>query len=148
MDGVLLNEDEITIVTERRIIINAIADAVAADSNNTYHPVVSIYERMHDDDLFDYVWRKEDESFNYIDHTMPIIEDPNNPGHMIDNVKRQPLHPDEYIKVKKAKRIKYSLDEQLIRTVEDYRKAKTPTYDPSRTNREAPIGFDYNESQE
>ena len=148
VDGVLLNEDEITIVTERRIIINSIADAVAADPYTTYHPIVSIYERMHDDDLFDYVWRKEPVSFNYIDHTTPTIDDPDHPGQKLDNEKRQPPEEGTYMQVKHAKRIKYSLDEQLIRTVENYRKIKTPTYDPVRTNRETPIGFDYNDSEE
>ena len=128
INGMLIAEDDITMVTERRISLNSIIAAIA--NNSETHPIVSIYERMHDADVYDYVWRNHKEAFNYIDHDNPAIYDPTT-GTYVDNVKRNPDDPSEFIDVKKAQRLKFSLDEQLMRGDAGYRNYRTPTYDPS-----------------
>lgn len=137
LDGVLLNEDQIDIVTERRISIKPVVNAIGTE--NEFHPIVSIYERLHDADVFDFVWRNHKTAFSYIDHTDPVVTriDPRTgQAYQDDNVKRQPPGPEDTIDVKMAQLIKHSLDEQLIRSDPAYRKYRTPTYDPSRSSEE------------
>lgn len=52
LDGKLLMEDEIQVVSERVIILKNLI----SETNVTYH-TVSIYEKAHDDDVINYVWR-------------------------------------------------------------------------------------------
>ena len=130
VDGILMNEDQIEIITERRIAIKPIVNAIGTE--NEFHPIVSIYERQHDADVFDYVWRNHKASFTYVDHTNPVVNND-------DNVKRYPNNPNEYIDVKMAQMIKHSLDEQLIRDDPAYRKFRTPSYDPQRSSSEGVI---------
>jgi hypothetical protein len=222
MDGKLLREDEIEIVTERRIIIKPIVDNL---DTLTRAPIVSVYEKMHDADVFTTVWRNTKTGFDYVDHDTPVIEvddktwfnkvktvivkgenddpddtsgtshpfdgiyvyanednnmvldltthdnndamidpnvDPDNKFVEVDyyhipntdpqeydvtklivpydrtattprkvgktNVKRYPNDPTKTINVKMGEPIKHSLDEQIIRTDEDYRRSRTPTY--------------------
>lgn len=147
LDGVLLTEDDIQVITERRIVITSIADRIKSGDTN-YHPIVSVYERMHDNDVFDYVWRNHKVAFNYIDHQNPVIERTRvNPDtgetetYLDDNVQRHPEMEDEFIDVKLAQRIKFSLDEQLIRALPDYRVHRTPSYDAGKASKEGPSGF-------
>lgn len=71
MDGKLLREDEIDVITERRIVIKPIANNI---TELDHTPIVSIYEKMHDNDVFTHVWRKHQEAFEYVDHDTPVIE--------------------------------------------------------------------------
>ena len=147
LNGTLLTEDDIQVITERRIVITSIADRVKAGETG-YHPIVSIYERMHDSDVFDYVWRNHKVAFNYIDLQNPTVTKTRvNPvtgeteTYLDDNVQRHPEMPDDFIDVKLAERIKFSLDEQLIRTLPEYRKHRTPSYDAGKSGKEGPHGF-------
>jgi hypothetical protein len=221
VDGKLLRDDEIEVITERRIVVKPVANRV---NRNTY-PVVSIYEKMHDSDVFDFIWRTHKTGFEYVDHDTPVIEvddstfykkitkvivkgendDPDDDsgtvfnfngiyvyldedenmlidlttrdtsGSMIDpdvdvdnkfvvvdylpiadtdpvqkditilvvpysrtvsvprktskdNIKRYPNDSTKTIDVRMAEPIKYSLDEQIIRSDADYRQARTPSY--------------------
>lgn len=227
MDGKLLRDDQIEVITERRIAIKPIIENV---TTLNYAPIISVYEKMHDDDVFDYIWREHKTGFDYVDHDTPIIEvddsayygkvktvivkDVNdNPddesgtahrfdglyvyfdeddnmlldltthdksGAMLDpdvaaedkfvvvnyytdestdpatvdktelivpydrtvsiprttgktNIKRYPSDPTQTINVRMTEPIKYSLDEQIIRTDAAYRQARTPTYNSAST---------------
>jgi len=147
VDGKLLTEDDIQVVTERRIIIKSIVNRLNSEEN-PYHPVVSIYEKMHDEDVFDYVWRDHKRAFDYIDHRDPTKTithvDPDTgevTTEVVDNVVRHPYDTNEFIDVKLAQRLKFSLDEQLIRELPAYKSFRMPSYDPSRSAKEAPKGF-------
>lgn len=160
LDGLLLTEDDIQVVTERRIVIKPIADRINTGDTN-YHPIVSVYERMHDEDVFDYVWRNHKLAFDYIDHRDPtrystyvdpitgetIIRTQIDPvtGEevpvMEDNVKRHPSDPEQYLDIKLAQRIKFSLDEQLLRALPEYKSFRIPSYSYYRSSREGPRGF-------
>jgi hypothetical protein len=136
VNGILVPEDNITAITERRISLNDIVAAVTRNKESGTEfisPVVSIYERMHDEDVYDYVWRNHKTAFSYIDHDEPTIWDGEK---YVDNVKRQPEDPNEFIDVKMPQRLAFSLDEQLMRNNKDYRKSRTPTYDPEGSNME------------
>lgn len=160
LDGILLTEDDIQVITERRIVIKPIANRINT-GDSSYHPIVSVYERMHDEDVFDYVWRNHKQAFEYIDHANPTRPstyvdpltgetitrttiDPETGEEvpiMEDNVKRQPSDPNQYLDIKLAQRIKFSLDEQLLRALPEYKSYRMPSYSYYRSSKEGPKGL-------
>lgn len=110
LDGRLLNDKDIEVVSRTRFIIKELANS----KEDTEH-VLSIYEKGHDPDIFDYVWRDDNDEYNYsvkgingIRHKSKIMSD------VVDD---------------------------MINTDRDFKKHMLPTWDEAKANKEISLGF-------
>ena len=118
LDGKLLGEKDITVVTSRRFTINQIAQE-AMDPNITRPKhIVSIYERAHDADVIDYVWREEEVN----------IINPN------DGSKKR-------VTVRKARSIENDINDRIINADPGFKKYMMPSWDKFIEQEESAIGL-------
>ena len=110
VDGKLLSDKDIEIVTPTRLMIPAIID----DTSDAGH-VLSIYEKGHDPDIFDYVWRDDDDKYNYSAETINGIRH-------------------------KSKIMSGAIDEMITQDMK-FRKHMLPTWDEAKANKEISLGF-------
>ena len=119
LDGKLLMEDEIQVVSERVIILKS----VLADSSTTYH-TVSIYEKAHDDDVINYVWRP---GIGHV-HDKSIFE---SDTFTMDHSKC------ETVDARYKKFNNLSIIDTLLMTDVSFKKYMIPNWDVAKTNAES-----------
>ena len=119
LDGRLLMEDEIEVVSERVILIKS----MTTESNMIYH-TISIYEKAHDDDVINYVWRP---GIGHV-HDKSIFEsDTINFDHSTCKT----------VDVRQKKPNNLSIIDTLLMTDADFKKFMIPSWDAARTRAES-----------
>ena len=110
LDGYLLSNSDITVISPTRFNINKLIDSTA----NTSH-ILSIYEKAHDRDIFDYVWRDEDNKYNQTVETITGT--------------------------RRAVKIKSGIIDELMNDDLNFKKFMIPTWNQAKANKESSIGF-------
>lgn len=116
LDGRLLSDKDITYISNRRFIINEVSQDVLANGAKTPR-TVSIYERAHDPDVIDYVWRWHEQTYKDGDGN------------------------DKTALVREMKPIRDGILDQIINSDSKFKKSLLPTWDPKIDQKESAAGL-------
>ena len=119
LDGRLLMEDEIQVISERVILIKS----MTLESTMVYH-TISIYEKAHDEDVINYVWRP---GVGHV-HDKSIFE---------TNMMRADHSVCKTVDARYKKPNNLSIIDHLLMTDADFKKFMIPSWDVARTKAES-----------
>lgn len=105
LNGRLLSARDIEIISPTRFTIK--------ETTSPY--VISIYEKGHDRDVFDYVWRDAANKYNY----------------SVDDIKG----------IRHKSKITSGIIDELMSTDKEFKKYMLPTWDEAKANKEISLGF-------
>ena len=124
IDGKILSDKDITVVTDRCFTINSISTNILNKLEPIRH-TISIYQRAHDRDVIDYVWRDSKAEIRY---TGDLENDDGDIKYANDNIR--------VADVRKAVPIQRTIIDEIMRTDLSFRRTMLPSWDPAIEERE------------